>query len=37
MKITNEIKKQAAEVAEKNRLNVVFVNERGEFFSSENF
>ncbi|MEL3904450.1 MAG: hypothetical protein P1P63_04995 [Treponemataceae bacterium] len=37
MKITNEIKKRAQEVAEKNGLNVVFVNDKGEFFSNENF
>ena len=37
LKITSETKKRAQEVAEKNGLNVVFVNDKGEFFSNENF
>lgn len=37
MKITNEIKKRAQEVAEKSGLSVIFVNDKGEFFSNENF
>lgn len=37
LKITSETKKRAEEVAEKNGLNVIFVNDKGEFFSNENF
>lgn len=37
LKITSEIKNRAQEVAEKNGLNVIFVNDKGEFFSNENF
>lgn len=37
LKITSETKKRAEEVAKKNGLNVIFVNDKGEFFSNENF
>lgn len=37
LKITSETKKRAQEVAEKNGLSVIFVNDKGEFFSNENF
>ncbi len=37
LKITSETKKRAEEVAAKNGLSVIYVNEKGEFFSNENF
>lgn len=37
LKITSETKKRAEDVAAKNGLSMIFVNDKGEFFSNENF
>lgn len=37
LKITSETKKRAEDVATKNGLSMIFVNDKGEFFSNENF
>ena len=37
LKISVETKKRAQEVAEKNGLSAIYVNDKGEFFSNENF